>query len=604
MSNETSWIVGIDLGTTNTVLAFCENQPDGRIETFAVPQLTGPGTIERIDILPSFLLIPDPSEVPDEAIKVPWETQDRMVIGEFARERGAEIPHRLISSAKSWLCHPMVDRHAPILPWQGSHSEMKRSPVEASAAILQHLARTWNHGRADKEGRSGPGSERLEDQEIFLTVPASFDALARDLTVKAAEMVGLHRVTLLEEPQAALYAWISDAQDTWRSYLKPQDLILVCDIGGGTTDFSLIRVGEERGNLTLERIAVGNHLMVGGDNMDMTLAYAIQGKLAAKNIRLDPMQMRALIQACRKGKERLLAADAPDSYRISILGKGKGLIAQSISTELTAEEVNRILLDGFFPLCEPTASVQTSKTVGLQEIGISYEADPAITHHLAEFLRRNSHEEPLIPTAILFNGGVMKSPVLRNRLLELLQSWNGGASLKELPAADFDRSVARGAAYYGLSRKVGGIRIRSGLNKTYYIGVAASMPAVPGMPAPVKALCIAGFGMEEGTSQPIPDRSFALLVGETASFDLMASNTRKEDQPGEMVESWEGDIEPVATMETTLEGEAGDRIPVSLETRATEIGTLEVWCMSQTNDRKWKLEFNVREQPNVPSSRT
>lgn len=607
MNNDSPWIVGIDLGTTHTVLSYCNNSDhptEALIHTFAIPQLTGPGTIERIDILPSFILIPDPSEVADEAIAVPWKTEARMVIGEFARERGAEIPHRLISSAKSWLCHPMVDRNAAILPWQGQPPAMKRSPVEASAAILQHLTRTWNHLRTGQEPPPDTGSERLEDQDIFVTVPASFDALARDLTVKAAAMAGLHRVTLLEEPQAALYAWISDTQDTWRSYLKPQDLILVCDIGGGTTDFSLIRVGEENGNLTLERIAVGNHLMVGGDNMDMTLAYALQGKLAARNIRLDAMQMRALIQACRKGKERLLSADAADTYRISILGKGKGLIAQSISTELTAEEVNRILLDGFFPLCEPTASVQTSRTVGLQEIGISYEADPAITHHLAAFLRRHSHGSPpfLVPTAVLFNGGVMKSPVLRNRLLELLQSWNGGTPLKELPASDFDRSVARGAAYYGLSRKAGGIRIRSGLNKTYYIGIAASMPAVPGVPTPVKALCVAGFGMEEGSVQSIPDRSFALLLGERASFELMASNTRKEDVPGEMVESWEDDIEPVAKMETELEGETGQRIPVGLETRATEIGTLELWCISQADDRKWKLEFNVREQAKSPCS--
>lgn len=591
------WIVGIDLGTTNTVLARCENQADAPIQTFTVPQLTGPGAIMRNDVLPSFILIPDAKEVPDEALNVPWETEGRMVIGEFARERGSEIPHRLIHSAKSWLCHPLVDRNAPILPWQGKEIDLKLSPVAASAALLKHLASTWNHEMAETFSRGTEDSGRLEAQDIILTVPASFDALARELTVKAAEMAGFQHVTLLEEPQAALYAWISTSHDAWRKHVKPGELILVCDIGGGTTDFSLIRAGENQGNLTLERIAVGNHLMVGGDNMDMTLAFAVQGKLAGRNIRLDAMQMRTLIQACRKGKERLLSGDPADSYRISILGKGKGLIAQTISTELTSEEINRILLEGFFPICEPTAAVQTTRTVGLQEIGISYEADPAITHHLAAFLRQNSQGELMLPTAVLFNGGVMKSPVLRNRLLELLRTWSAGKDLRELPAADFDLSVARGATYYGLARKGTGIRIRSGLNRTYYIGVAASMPAVPGMPAPVKALCIAGFGMEEGTVLPIRDRSFALLVGETATFDLLASNTRKEDVPGEMVESWEGDIEPVATMETALEGEAGERIPVGLETRATEIGTLEVWCLSQIDSRRWKLEFNVRERP-------
>jgi molecular chaperone DnaK (HSP70) len=594
MNHDSPWIIGIDLGTTNTVLSFCENRPDAPIEIFAVPQLTGPGAIERNDILPSFILIPDASEVPDQALKTPWKTEGRMIIGEFARERGAEIPHRLIYSAKSWLCHQMVDRHAAILPWQAKQIEMKLSPVAASAALLNHLALTWNQEMAATDDGSLDERHRLENQDIVLTVPASFDALARDLTVKAAEMAGLRRITLLEEPQAALYSWISQSRDAWRNHVKPGYLILVCDIGGGTTDFSLIRVGDDQGNLTLERIAVGNHLMVGGDNMDMALAYAVQGKLAARNIRLDAMQMRALIQACRKGKERLLSGDPAESHRITLLGKGKGLIAQSISTELTAEEVNRILLEGFFPVCEPTATVLDSKTVGLQEIGIAYEADPAITHHLAVFLRQNLQAEQKMPTAVLFNGGVMKSSILRNRLIDLLQSWSDGKPLQELPTTDYDRSVARGAAYSGIARKSGGIRIRSGLNRTYYIAVAASMPAVPGMPAPVKALCIAAFGMEEGAAVPITDRSFALLVGETATFELMASNTRKEDIPGEMVESWEGDIEPVATMETRLEGETRERIPVGLEIRATEIGTLELWCMSQIDSRQWKLEFNVR----------
>lgn len=594
MNPDSQWMIGIDLGTTNTVLSFCENRPDAPIEIFAVPQLTGPGAIERNDILPSFIVIPDASEVPDQALKTPWKTDGRMIIGEFARERGAEIPHRLIHSAKSWLCHQMVDRNAAILPWQAKQIEMKLSPVAASAALLKHLALTWNQEVASTGDGSFDERHRLENQDIVLTVPASFDALARDLTVKAAEMAGFRRFTLLEEPQAALYSWISQSRDAWRNHVKPGDMILVCDIGGGTTDFSLIRVGDDQGNLTLERIAVGNHLMVGGDNMDMALAYAVQGKLAARNIRLDAMQMRALVQACRKGKERLLSGDPADSHRITLLGKGKGLIAQSISTELTAEEVNRILLEGFFPICEPTATVLGSKTVGLQEIGIAYEADPAITHHLALFLRQNLKAEQGAPTAVLFNGGVMKSPILRNRLIDLLQSWNAGKLLQELPTTDYDRSVARGAAYSGMAQKNGGIRIRSGLNRTYYIAVAASMPAVPGMPAPVKALCIAAFGMEEGAAVPITDRSFALLVGETATFDLMASNTRKEDIPGEMVESWEGDIEPVATMETRMEGETRERIPVGLEIRTTEIGTLELWCMSQIDSRRWKLEFNVR----------
>ncbi len=603
MMPTSEYIIGIDLGTTNSIVACMRNPLQDRepseIQIFPIPQLTGPGVISRQDILPSFLLIPDAAELSPEVLQLPWNRENKMAVGEFARDRGSEIPNRLIASAKSWLCHPLVDRNARILPWQGSNDALKRSPVEASAAILKHIVDAWNHEMAT----TADGIDdrlRMEVQDILLTVPASFDAVARELTVKAAEMAGIRSLTLLEEPQAAFYAWIDTYGDNWRRTVRKSDRILVCDIGGGTSDFSLIQVGETDGDLTLERIAVGNHLLVGGDNMDLALGYAVAGNMAQKNIRLDARQMKILSQSCRKGKETILSEDTPDDYVITILGRGRGLIAGTIQSSLTPETVNEVLLDGFFPVCEWTDPVSTRQSIGLQEMGLSYESDPAITRHLATFLRQNSETEdrPLLPTAVLFNGGVMKSRALRNRVLTCLKSWadaTGGASIRELPGIDPDRSVARGAARYGLVRRGRGIRIRSGLNKTYYIGIAASMPAVPGMPQPVKALCVAPFGMEEGSRQAIEDREFGLIVGETARFDFLGSVIRKTDQAGEIVESWEDDIDPVTGMETALDGRAGDMIPVTLETRATETGTLEIWCISRLDDRQWRLEFNVRE---------
>jgi hypothetical protein len=604
MNPSPEYIIGIDLGTTNSIAAYTRETSlengETEIRVFPIPQLIGPGVIGRQEALPSFLLIPDENNVSHQAVQLPWNSQPSIAVGEFARERGSEIPTRLISSAKSWLCHTQVDRNAPILPWQAKNKEFKRSPVEASAEILKHIVHAWNHEMAITDGTIIQERLRMESQEILLTVPASFDAVARELTIKAAEKAGLQNVTLLEEPQAACYAWIDSSADKWRKMVHPGDLILVCDIGGGTTDFSLIRVGETNGELNLERIAVGDHLLVGGDNMDLALGYAVAGPMAEKGIRLDAARLRTLSHACRKGKEKILSGDISGSFPITLLGQGKGLISGTIQTTLDPDTVHRVLLDGFFPVCEWSDTVSTRKTIGIQEMGLSYEADPAVTKHLADFLRRNSKDpnRRLLPTAVLFNGGVMKSPLLRRRIMECLRQWENGSessSIRELQAPDLDRSVARGAVYYGMARHGKGIRIRSGLNKTYYIGIAASMPAVPGIPQPVKALCIAPFGMEEGTRLTIEEKEFGLVTGALARFDFMGSATRKSDLPGEIIESWEEDIDPAVSIEAALDGTPGELIPVALETRATEIGTLEIWCISRTDDRQWRLEFQVRE---------
>jgi molecular chaperone DnaK (HSP70) len=463
--------------------------------------------------------------------------------------------------------------------------------VEASAAILDHIRRAWNHLMAQ-----GDDDLVLERQEIFLTVPASFDAVARELTVKAATMAGLPDIVLLEEPQAVFYAWIQDSGDQWREAVSPGDLALVCDLGGGTSDFSLIRVSDAEGNLELERIAVGRHILIGGDNMDLALAYAVAQHMKAEGKKLDAWQMRALWHTCRSAKEQILASSDSDHLPISVLGRGSGLIGGALRTELKRETVEQVIMEGFFPFCESSARPAAVTRAGIQETGLAYEADPAITRHLAQFLSRNEDRPREMPTAVLFNGGVMKSRLLQDRVIEVLGSWQTDAQLRVLTSANLDLSVAVGAAYYGLARRGRGVRIRSGLNQSYYIGVAASLPAVPGMPPPIKALCVAPFGMEEGSEGEPTEREFNLIVGEPAKFDFLGSAVRTEDPVGTLLEDWEDEIEPITTIETTLDGDYGTVIPVSIQIKLTEIGTLELWCVSRQDDRRWKLEFNVREQ--------
>jgi len=590
-----AYIVGIDLGTTNSILAYtaagAEARESAAIRILEIPQLVGPGAVAAQRLLPSFIYLPGDAEKASEALALPWRDDLPLVVGELARKRGAEVPQQLISSSKSWLCHTGVDRSRPILPW-GAPAEVDHlSPVDASAAILDHIRRAWNHLMARDDERLA-----LERQEIFLTVPASFDAVARELTVKAAALAGLPDIVLLEEPQAVFYAWIHASGEQWREAVRPGDLALVCDLGGGTSDFSLIRVSEAEGQLDLERIAVGRHILIGGDNMDLALAYAVARQMKAEGKKLDAWQMRALWHTCRSAKEQILGASGNDRVPISVLGRGSGLIGGTLRTELTRETVEQVVMEGFFPLCDPGARPAAATRTGLQETGLAYEADPAITRHLAQFLSRSEDRPREMPTAVLYNGGVMKSRLLQERVTGLLGAWQADARPQVLAAAEMDLSVAIGAAYYGLARRGRGVRIRSGLNRSYYIGVAAALPAVPGMAPPIKALCVAPFGMEEGTEAEPTEREFNLIVGEPAKFDFLGSAVRTEDAVGTLLEDWEDEIEPIAAIETTLEGDTGTVIPVSIQTRLTETGTLELWCVSRRDDRRWKLEFNLREQ--------
>lgn len=600
---EGRYIVGIDLGTTNCVVAYSDMQTErapremARINIFRVPQLTGPGVVELRDSLPSFLYVKEGHEDNSNSLVLPWtEENATTVAGEFARERGAEVPHKLISSAKSWLCNAAVDRETPILPWNTTKDIGKLSPVQASCALLRHIKNAWNH----EMGEDDPDL-CLENQSIYLTVPASFDAVARELTVKAAQMAGLNDIVLIEEPQSAFYAWIDKAGDDWRDQVEKGDLVLVCDIGGGTSDFSLIEVDEdEDGLLNLERVAVGNHLLVGGDNLDLTLSYFLAAQLREKKQKLDDWQMRGLVHSCRKAKENLFSSDGPDEYPVTILGRGSGLIAGTIKVSLKLEDIQQVVLDGFFPKCNLDDKPAKSSAAGMKEFGLLYESDPGITRHLAQFISSHTDDQgnPRLPTAVVFNGGVMKSPMIRERILDVLNQWHaaaGSGEIRQINAVDFDLSVAWGASYYGQAVRGEGIKIRGGLGMSYYMAIEAAMPAIPGLAMPTRALCIAPFGMEDGSQAESKDRLFNLVVGEKVTFDIMSSPNRPDDRLGDVIDNWEDmGITDLTTIETELEGTDEGFIPVTFEVKVTEIGTLEFWACARDDDRKWRLELNVR----------
>jgi molecular chaperone DnaK (HSP70) len=596
------YIVGVDLGTTNCAVAYVDtfDQQDDRpkIRLFPIPQIVAPGRVEERQLLPSFSYQEVAGEFPEGSLDLPWQEGTGFAVGAFARERGAEVPDRVIASSKSWLSHSGVDRTAPLLPWGAPEEVPHISPIDASARLLNHIRHAWNHVIA-----CGDPKFFLESQEIFLTVPASFDAAARDLTVRAAETAGIPWVTLLEEPQGAFYAWIENTQKRWQQEVNVGDVILVCDIGGGTTDFSLILVSEKEGNLDLERIAVGDHILLGGDNMDLTLAYAIRKRLADGGTKLDNWQMRGLLHAARRAKEEIFENSDCQSSPVTVLGKGRRVIGGTISAELTRQEIEGVILNGFFPACSDTDRPQAAYQAGLKEFGLPYASDPAVTRQLAWFLQRHrndSHVEgaPMKPTAVLFNGGVMKAKPLQQRILEILESWDEGRNpLKVLSSRSLDLAVAYGSVYYGLARRGRGIRIRSGTERSYYIGVETAMPAVPGMPTPVKALCVVPFGMEEGTEADLEEQQFGLVVGKPVSFRFFGSTNRHDDRIGEVIEDWEeAGIEEFVPLETLLsaeEGQEGLPVMVRLHVKVTEIGTLELWFVADT--RRWKLEFNVRQ---------
>jgi len=630
--------VGIDLGTTHCVLSYMDLSQaveDPAIEPeltiMSIPQLTQAGVIEEKKQLPSFIYMAHESELNDADITLPWNTQPQSIVGSIARTLGSKTAIRLVASAKSWLCHSGVDRHSAFLPAASPEEVSKISPLTATFEYLDHLRGAWEHQFPDFP---------LAQQDVTITIPASFDPAARELTAEAAKRAGFEHLTLLEEPQAAVYNWIHACGDAWRDQVQVGDIILVVDVGGGTTDLSLIAVTQEEGNLTLNRIAVGEHILLGGDNMDLALAYRVKAKLASEGKELQAWQIQAISQACRDAKEQLLLDNDIDSVPISVPSRGSKLLGKTLRSELTRNEVRETLLEGFFPAVNIDDHPRAVRRGALTQKGLPYAQDPAVSRHLAAFLSRqvNAAEDllgsasvqadenaqfsdPLAgnfgpasaadfikPSAILFNGGVLKSPILAERTLATINQWltDAGAEKARLLAdSDLDLAVASGASYYGYVKRGQGVRIRGGLASTYYVGIESSMPAIPGIEPPLEALCIAPFGMEEGTETTASKTEFGLVVGEPVQFRFFGSNTRRHDQAGVQLASWQdGELEELPELQATLSVEgrrAGDVIPVRLLAKVTEVGTLKLEAISvnsvdaEGSPERWHIELDVRD---------
>ncbi len=598
------YTVGIDLGTTNCVLSYIDSEEaTAGLQVLAVPQLIAAGEVATLPQLPSYIYLPVGNGEGNGLHALPWEKEGKShVVGEYARQMGSVTPSRVISSAKSWLCSSDVDPRSACLPVAAENPAEQLSPVMATQMILEHLRDAWNYCVA-----KGDKKLRLENQELIITVPASFEPLARDLTVAAATAAGL-AFTLLEEPQAAFYAWLADHEESWRRIIQPGDVVLVCDIGGGTSDFSLIVADDSEGELALQRLAVGEHTLLGGDNMDLTLAYAIAAKLQKeKGLRLTAHQIGGLVHACRQAKEHF-GGGAVEPFPLTVLGRGTGVVAGTISTTLSRNEWAAMLLEGFFPPCDITASLAGAAQSGLRGVGLRYAADPAFTRHLANFLNRHSFRDadgrPILPTLVLFNGGVAKATAFREKLVTALASWRGAGApaIQELAQQDSDMAVARGAAWLGHVRRSGGIRIKAGSARAFYIGVEAPMPAVPGFTPPPEALCVVNYGMEEGSEADIAAAGLALVVGEPTQFRFYASTTRQQDVIGERLSDWQdGELTELPPLQATLPNgddgkKAGAMVPVRLRAVLTDIGTVQLWCDELKGKRSWKLEVDLRQQ--------
>lgn len=585
------FVIGIDLGTTNSVLAYSAlNEERPQVQLLSIPQLVAANTIESRSMLPSFLYQCTVDETTAKSFAMPWNEDTSFAVGHGARALSAEFPDRTVGAAKSWLGHSKVDRHQTILPWQAPSGVAKISPVTASQRYLEHLVAAWHRAFPDAP---------MADQNVVLTVPASFDASARDLTREAALAAGLPKdFVLLEEPQAATYAWLNAVGDRWRKLLKVGDRMLICDIGGGTTDLTLVEVAEESGELTLQRAAVGNHLLVGGDNMDLALAHYVAQLFEEKGLNLDPWQSVSLWHSCRNAKEALLSEAGPDTHTISVPGRSSRLIGGLVSVNVARAQATDLLLNGFLPVAQLSDRPARARASGFREIGLPYEADTGITRHLAAFLNQSLAGSAL--THVLFNGGVFKASALRSRLLGQLQSWFPGSPLNIVEGSDdLDYSVARGACFYGWTKRRGGVRIRGGTARSYYVGIETAGLAIPGAGRPLKALCVVPIGMEEGTEVDVPSAPIGLVVGESARFRFFSSANRRNDQPGELFARWSPDeLSETDSLEATLpaaDDTEEEYVPVTFHSRITELGVLELWCVHETDDKRWKLEFSVRD---------
>ncbi|NOH61731.1 Hsp70 family protein [Vibrio sp. RE88] len=604
------FLVGIDLGTTNTVVAYCEitdNLEQSEVSLFDIDQLIGPGEVVRKPLLPSFRYHPAVGQISPSDLTLPWENESvsgdisNVIVGEWARELGAKVEGRQVSSAKSWLSHQAVDRSSDILPWAGAQDVDKVSPVIASASYLNHIRQAWNYRHP---------SNKLEDQDVVVTVPASFDETARKLTLEAAELAGLKKIVLLEEPQAVCYDWYARHQQTAADELKELPLILVCDVGGGTTDLSLIEAKYHNDELALDRIGVGEHLMLGGDNLDLALAHLAESRFNQSK-KLTAASLTKLIQQTRKAKEDLLSVSAPDEVKITMLGSGSKLLGGTKSIGLSKQEVHQIALDGFFPLSD-FSEVPDKRRSAMVEFGLPYVADPAVSKHVAEFL--NQHQQvsysalgqevtstPAVPVGLLLNGGVFNSELVTERVTTLLGNWRG-APVTVLDNPHPDWSVALGAVAFGKARRGAQLKIGGGAARSYFLHLQEKNKMG-------KALCLLAKGTDEGHEIRLSGRRFSLTLGEPVRFNLLTSTHdtlthNTEIQNGVMVEVDPDIFSPLPPYISTLESEGTDlqanqkeRVEVQLACQLTEVGTLKMECVSVEDDNKrWELEFEVRNQ--------
>lgn len=593
------FVVGIDLGTTNSAVAYVDTAVEHwEIRTFVIPQLVAPGLIESRETLPSFHYQRAEGEFPADALRLSWhESEPAFTVGTFARDHGAVVPGRLIASAKSWLSHAGVDRLAELLPWHGAPDVDRLSPVDVSARYLSHLRSAWNQRFT---------GHPLEEQEIVLTLPASFDEVARELTVKAAARAGLPRVVLIEEPQAAIYQWIHFHHQNWEELVRPGQKILICDVGGGTSDFTLIRVGQDsQGKTQFHRVAVGEHLILGGDNLDLALAHHVEQKLVGAG-KLEPRQWAVLVQSSRQAKEMLLGDEAPEQMTLSLPGTGSKLIGGALQVELARDEVQTLLMEGFFPQVQLDDKPRARRS-GFQEFGLPYAPDAAVTRYLAAFLTAHRHvaldpdqpeptdHDPARPDIVLFNGGVFDATLLRDRLLNVISSWFPGSSGTWQPEVltnqRRDLAVARGAAYYGMVRRGQGVRIAAGLARSYYIGALTA----EGTPS---AVCLLPAGVEEGEAVELTDRRFDLLIRQPVEFPLYVSSTQLTSRAGDLLPIDPEQMTALPPIRTVLQAgkktAGAERITVHLHARLTEIGTLELWCSETDGSRTWRLQFDIR----------
>lgn len=597
------YIVGIDLGTTNSCVAYIDTQdPKLEVKSFRIPQITTVGGVESLPTLPSFCYLPSVNEFPDHSLKLPWNGKHTpardFFVGSFAKKQGARVPTRLVQSAKSWLCHAAADRRDKILPVEAADVSSRMSPVEASAHYLAHVRASWNEVMAKQDETA-----TFDEQEVILTVPASFDEVARALTVEAAKKAGFVQMTLLEEPQAAFYSWIAQYEGVWKGQGQGQGFprsgsrILVCDVGGGTTDFSLIEVGEAEEKLSFSRMAVGDHLLLGGDNMDIAVAHFLEHKLPSKGDELTSTQRRQLFHEARTAKEKLLSEGGESSCRIILHGEGSSVIKGSLSFEVTRGEIQELLLKGFFGKYTWHDALQLRKTSGFRSMGLPYEDEPSIVKHMARFLSENapSKDVPIRPDFILFNGGAMKPQLFQEAIVANLNEW-GGRECQVLNTYHLDLAVARGAAYFGKARRGLGVKIGGGIPRSYYLILDTKNSEGK---LEKKALTLIPRGSEEGHRFE-PEMTFQLTPNTPVSFQLASSHVRLTDQLGDLITPNAEEMHFLPPIHTVLrfgrkqEKEQQEKIPVHLHIALTPIGTLEIGLKALNTDHRWALEFQLK----------